>query len=144
MKFPSIIAADNFIWCLVSVQIVDIFYPIMSFQIVLREAVQVGYMVICNQTTGTQSLLHSARHFPLLLAALLVALSFIKNILFLPDLCKEVYDTCPQHIGFLSGFAVSLEFDEIHVNALAPACTLSIDTARTGSRPGPLGSQNDM
>ena len=44
MKFPSIIAADNFIWCLVSVQIVDIFYPIMSFQIVLREAAQVGYM----------------------------------------------------------------------------------------------------
>ena len=27
--------------------------------------------------------------------------------------CKEVYDTCPQHIGFLSGFAVSLEFDEL-------------------------------
>ena len=44
LKFPSIIAADNFIWCLVSVQIVDIFYPIMSFQIVLREAAQVGYM----------------------------------------------------------------------------------------------------
>ena len=44
---------------------------------------------ICNQTTGTQSLLQSARHF-------------------------------------------------------APACTLSIDTARTGSRPGPLGSQNDI
>ena len=40
----SSIAADNFIWCLVSVQIVDIFYPIMSFQIVLREAAQVGYM----------------------------------------------------------------------------------------------------
>ena len=34
---------------------------------------------------------------------------------------KEVYDTCPQHIGFLSGFAVSLEFDEL--NAPAPACT---------------------
>ena len=50
----------------------------------------------------------------------------------------------PNIIGFLSGFAVSLEFDEIHVNALAPACTLSIDTARTGSRPGPLGSQNDI
>ena len=44
LEIPSIIAADNFIWCLVSVQIVDIFYPIMSFQIVLREAVQVGYM----------------------------------------------------------------------------------------------------
>ena len=27
--------------------------------------------------------------------------------------CKEVYETCPQHIGFLSGFAVSLEFDEL-------------------------------
>ena len=61
----------------------------MSFQIVLREAAQVE--VICNQTTGTQSLLHSARHF------------------------------CPR-----------------------PACTLSIDTARTGYRPGPLGSQNDI
>ena len=29
------------------------------------------------------------------------------------ELCKEVYDTCPQHIGFLSGFAVSLEFNEL-------------------------------
>ena len=59
----------------------------MSFQIVLREAAQVGYMQ--SNDWYTQSLLHSARHF-------------------------------------------------------APACTLSIDTARTGSRPGPLGSQNDI
>ena len=35
--------------------------------------------------------------------------------------CKEVYDTCPQHIGFLLGFAVSLEFDEL--NPPSPACT---------------------
>ena len=44
LEISIIIAADNFIWCLVSVQIVYIFYPIMSFQVVLREAVQVGYM----------------------------------------------------------------------------------------------------
>ena len=43
--------------------------------------------------------------------------------------CKEVYDTCPQHIGFLSGFAVSLEFDEL--NAPAPACTPLHRTLRT-------------
>ena len=50
--------------------------------------------------------------------------------------CKEVYDTCPQHIGFLSGFAVSLELDEL--NPPAPVCTplhrhcVRAGTARAG------------
>ena len=47
--------------------------------------------------------------------------------------CKEVYDTCPQHIGFLLGFAVSLEFDEL--NAPPPPAHLSIDTVYTAAAP---------
>ena len=51
--------------------------------------------------------------------------------------CKEVYDTCPQHIGFLSGFAVSLEFDELKCTRFRLHTSPS-DTAYAGGRPGPV------
>ena len=50
--------------------------------------------------------------------------------------CKEVYDTCPQHIGFLSGFAVSLEFDELKGTRFSPA-HLSIGHCVRGRPPRP-------
>ena len=51
--------------------------------------------------------------------------------------CKEVYDTCPQHIGFLSGFAVSFEFDELKCTR-SRLHTSPSDTAYAGGRPGPV------
>ena len=51
--------------------------------------------------------------------------------------CKEVYDTCPQHIGFLLGFVVSLEFDEL--NPPLSRLHTSPSTLRTrAAGPGPV------